>query len=98
MKRVGVIPQLQQYAIELELRVGNRQKALDRLEDLESTLGESPEWNVQMAELLERMERSAEAKRYLGRASSQLAALRETPARRELAKRIGAIQRAPDAP
>lgn len=98
MKRLGVIPQLQQYAIELELRGGRSERALDRLEGLEPFLGEGPEWKVQMAELLMRMERSAEARRYLAGASSQLGELRVTPARRELARRITAIQAGLDAP
>ncbi len=92
MERLGVIPQLQQYAIELELLGGQSDRALERLERLSSVLGDGPEWNVQMAELLIRMGRVKQARRHLSSASKTLRDLRRTPARTELAKRIVAIE------
>lgn len=94
MARLGVIPQLQQYAIELELRGGHHDRALDRLESLEEILGDGPDWHVQMAELLIRTEKVRQARRHLRRASRSLRALRETPARRALSERIGALEAA----
>jgi tetratricopeptide (TPR) repeat protein len=94
IERLGVIPQLQHVAIELELSRGEEQKALDRLESLRPILGEAPEWKVEMSELLIRMKRSAEAQQLLADASRQLDTLRETPARRELARRITTIKAA----
>lgn len=88
MARLGVIPQLQQAAIELELQRGQQARALERLESLEPLLGEGPEWKVDKGELLMRLGRSAEARPLLAAASSQLARLRNTPARRALAARI----------
>ena len=82
------------------MEVGHSQgdAALRRLESLEETLGESPEWMVQKAELLIGMERQGQARRYLAGASKRLGKLRETPARRDLAKRISVIQGTLDRP
>jgi len=67
-------------------------------DDLKWVLGEGPAWKTDMAELLLRMERSTEAREYLTEASSQLATLRQTPARRDLAKRIATIEASIDTP
>lgn len=93
MERLGVVPQLQRPAVELELRRGREARALDRLRSLEPALGESPGWKVEVAELLLRMKRTAEARAFLAAASAQIAALRETPARRALAARIATLER-----
>lgn len=98
MQRLGVIPQLQQYAIEIELLGSRNNRALERLESLKSVLGGGPEWNVQMAELLIRMEKIKQARRHLSTATKTLRGLRQTPARTELAKRIGVIEKELDAP
>lgn len=92
MLRLGVIPQLQQVAIKLELRRGEDDRALERLESLKSALGDGPDWNVQMAELFVRMEKFGRARRHLSSAKKALRELRETPARTQLAKRIAAIE------
>ena len=94
MKRLGVIPQLQQPAIELELSSGRPESALERVETLQTVLADGPEWNVQMAELLLRLERSKQASRHLSAAKKTLRELRDTPARTELAKRIGVLEAA----
>lgn len=93
MERLGVVPQLQQPALELELLRGREAQALDRLRSLEPALGESPDWKVEMAELLLRTERAGEARAFLASASAQLATLRQTPARRALATRVAALER-----
>lgn len=91
MARLGVIPQLQEPAIELELQRGRPAKALERLERLAPMLGEGPEWKVRKAELLLRVGRSDEARALLAAASGELVALRETPARRALTERIATL-------
>lgn len=92
MVRLGVIPQLQRVAIELELARGDAAGALARLESLGPVLGEGPEWKVEKCEILIRMGRADEARPLLALASSQLAGLRATPARRGLAERIERIE------
>jgi len=90
--RLGMIPQLQQFAIELELREGRTTRALERLEMLEPSLGEGPEWKVEKSELLLKLDRTNEAQELLESAATQLTQLRQTPARRDLAKRISGIE------
>jgi tetratricopeptide (TPR) repeat protein len=90
--RLGMIPQLQQFAIELELQEGRTTRALERLEGLEPSLGAGPEWKVEKSELLLKLDRNREARSLLDTAARQLTQLRETPARRALAKRITGLQ------
>jgi len=94
MERQGILPQLQQYAVELELAGGHEARALARLESLGPVLGEGPYWKVDMGELLLKQGKTAEARRYLSDASNQLTTLRPTRARQELAQRIEQIQEA----
>ncbi len=96
--KLGMIPQLQQFAIELEGAHGRFERALERLASLESVVGDGPEWRVQMAELSARLEREKEARRHLDLASVQLSHLRGTPARRDLSRRINALRAILDAP
>lgn len=97
MVRLGVIPQLQQVAIEFELENGQTDRALERLESLKSALGDGPEWNVQMAELLIQTTKVKQARRHLSSATRALRELRETPARTKLGKRIAVIEASIDA-
>lgn len=92
MQRLGVIPQLQQAAIELELLGGHSDRARERLESLKSALGDGPDWDVQMAELLIRTGELEPARRHLSSAMRKLGTLRGTPARRKLANRIAEIR------
>lgn len=89
---LGLTPQLQQQAIELELRRGRPDHAIDRLRRLEPLLGESPEWKVDLADLHLAYGDSEYAGRLLAEASRQLAAIRRTPARDELRERIALLQ------
>jgi len=98
IERLGVIPQLQQYAITLERDRNRDDLALDRLEAMESALGAGPDWQIEMAEQLVRLARPDDARRHLERASTQLAGLRQTPARRALAERILTIRSTLDGP
>lgn len=84
MSRLGLIPQLQQQAIALELRRGRTDRALARQRALEPVLGDSPDWKVDMGELLLQSGNKAEAERQFRLAVEQLETLRPTPARRAL--------------
>jgi tetratricopeptide (TPR) repeat protein len=84
MTRLGLIPQLQQQAIAIELQRGRTDRALARQRTLEPILGESPDWKVEMGELLMQAGNKAEAERQFRLAIEQLETLRPTPARRTL--------------
>ncbi len=88
MERLGVIPQLQQYAIALELERKNTAQAIDRLEALEPAMGESPDWKVDMGELLILAGRPAEASQLFDEAFAQLETLRKTVARQRVLERL----------
>ena len=88
MERLGVIPQLQQYAIALELERKNTEAAIDRLEALEPVLGESPDWKVDMGELLMLAGRRAEAGQLFDQAFAQLETLRKTAARQRVLEKL----------
>lgn len=90
--KLGVTPQLQHYAIGLELRRGRPDLAIARQVTLEPTLGQSPDWKVDMAELLLENGDKAESLRLLKIASEQLDELRKTPARLALRDRIETLQ------
>lgn len=87
-RKLGITPQLQRYAIELELARMQPAKAVERLRALEPMLGESPDWKVDMAELLLQMGQTEQAVALLDTASLQLDGLRKTPARMVLRDRI----------
>ena len=86
--QLGMIPQLQHYAIELESQRGNYPAALSRLQSLEPALGASPQWKVDLAVLLSRMNRPAESRRWYLAARQQLQGLRVTPARLALQAQV----------
>jgi len=92
MERLGVIPQLQHYAIQLELERKNAALAITRLETLEPSLGESPDWKVEMGELLLRAGRPAEARRFFDEALAQLKVLRTTVARQRVLEKLERLQ------
>jgi len=90
MAKIGLTPPLQRKAIELELLRGQTDRAIERLRTLESMLGDSGEWKVQMGELLLKAGRDEEARQQFRAAVAQLRGLRPTPARLELLKRARA--------
>jgi len=85
--KIGVTPQIQRHAIALELRLGRPERAIERMRALEPALGGSPDWKVEMAELLLAAGRRDEAGRFLHAAIEQLGGLRSTPARQALMRR-----------
>jgi len=92
LDRLGMQPQLQRHAIGLELQRDNVAAALRRCRELETVLGQSPRWQLEMAQLLLRSEHRDEAALLLERARAQLDDLRPTPARRELRVEIERLQ------
>jgi tetratricopeptide (TPR) repeat protein len=85
--KLGVTPQIQRKAIALELRRKQPERAIARMRELEPTLGESPDWKVEMGELMLVAGRRDEAQVYFRRAADQLGGLRLTPARQQLMRR-----------
>lgn len=102
MQQLGLAPQLQRYAIKLELQRQQTANAIARLDSLAPMLGDSPEWKTDMGELLLLAGRKAEARQLFNQATTQLASLRKTPARLQLLEKIAALnaqeslQRTPD--
>ncbi|HPG24718.1 MAG: tetratricopeptide repeat protein [Spirochaetaceae bacterium] len=91
MAKLGVIPQLQQPAIAIERARGRPAAAIARLETLAPQMGGSPDWKVEMGELLLASGRVEEARARLGEAGAQLEGLRVTAARRTLAERVESL-------
>jgi len=85
---LGPVPQLQRYAVQLELRRNNLQGAMDRWQTMEAVLGQNPQWKIEMAELLFLAQREQDAMLLLVQASEQLSELRQTPARHKLQEKI----------
>ena len=88
--KLGVTPQVQRKAIALEMRRKQPERAIERMRALESTLGASPDWKVEMGELMLLTGRSEEAQAWFRKAADQLAGLRLTPARQQLMRRAQA--------
>jgi tetratricopeptide (TPR) repeat protein len=91
--KLGLNPQLQHYAIELELKIQRPDRALARSEALRSILGDSPEWKVDVAELYLLNGEKTQADRMLKDAKAQVKQLRKTPARMRLRERITELER-----
>ena len=88
---LGVVPQLQRYAISLELARGEPELAIARLQTLRQMLRESPEWKLDMAELLLLVDRGEEGVALAVAAQAELDGLRPTPARLALQQRAGQL-------
>lgn len=90
--KLGLTPQLQYSAIELERRRGRTDLAVERMSSLQAILGDSPDWKVSMAEL--RLENGdvTQAAALLNEAISHLESLRKTPARLDLMSQISALK------
>lgn len=88
MVKLGQVPQLQRYAIELERWQGNYDGAVERQQRLVAVLGDSPQWNWQMGQLLTEAGRKPQAVKYYRSAHQQLRNLRRTPARIELMQQL----------
>jgi len=91
LDKIGLTPQLQRYAIKLELENHQPENAITRQETLRKPLKENPQWKLEMAELLLLVNRPAEAETLLTEAKAELSELRPTPARLALLERAGEL-------
>ncbi len=96
MTRLGIVAQLQRPAIALELRRGRIDLALARHESLAPSLGQTPGWKVERAELLLLLDRIDEAQGALDEAQAQLDALPSTRARLRLREQIASLETPPN--
>jgi tetratricopeptide (TPR) repeat protein len=81
MEKIGLTPQLQRRAIELELERDQVSNAIARQDSLRKPLNANPLWKLQMAELLLQDNRDEEARKMAREAENELLKLRPTPAR-----------------
>ncbi len=98
LDKLGLVPQLQQRAIELELERGTTAAAIARFATLRIPLQNSPSWKLQMAELLLLDDRHADAGMLLNQAETELRKLRPTPARIKLLQQVLALKKKLAAP
>jgi len=91
LDKTALTPQLQRYAIKLELENHQPENAITRLETLRKPLKENPQWKLEMAELLLLVNRPAEAETLLTEVKAELSELRPTPARLALLERAGEL-------
>jgi tetratricopeptide (TPR) repeat protein len=92
--KLGLTPQLQNRAIELERERGRLDLAIERMQALRSMLGDSADWKVAMAELYYQNAQVEPADAMLEAAETQLTSLRRTPARIALQQRITQLRAA----
>lgn len=84
--RLGVTPQLQLFAIDLDLKRKRFDAAIARQQSLAISTGESPQWHLQMATLLIKSGRSIEATLELKAANDKIKQRRRTEALIQLEK------------
>ncbi len=102
--RRGSMASLQRYAIELERNRGNYPAAIERMGMLDEKLRATPQWQLDVAELLLLEGRGEEALSYLTVAQEQLQAGRMTAVNRQLMaaaqqlqeQALAAVQKAAD--
>jgi len=92
MAQLGPLSALQRYAIELERNRGNFQSAIQRMADLDQRLKATPQWQVEVAELLLLAGQPDEALPYLALAQEQLKSARVTVVHRELSETVHRLQ------
>ncbi len=94
MDQLGLIPQLQQYAVNLELGRGHLEAAISRQESLRAMLGSTPQWNLRIAELLSIAGEPERSLAFCDFALTQLQTLKKTPANLRLQEQALAMIRA----
>ena len=92
LDKLGLTPQLQRQAVQLELARRQPDKAITRLETLRTALKESPGWKLEMAELLLAAGRDEAAVELLLAVESELDELRPTPARMAMQQQARDLQ------
>lgn len=92
MLQRGMITSLQRYAIELERQRRNYDAAIARMATLDEKLRATPQWHLDVAELLLQAERPADAMPYLVVAREQLQAARATVVNQRLQQQAQRLQ------
>lgn len=90
--RLGVIPQLQRYATDLEIQRRNFAAAIERWNSTELALGSSPEWKFKAAELYAQAGQFVRARELISLLKGQLEALKPTPARQRIGLDIDTLE------
>lgn len=86
--RLGLVPQLQRYATELELEQNATENALKRWRTLEGAFHSSPAWKTTLAQILFAAGRSNKALTLIKTIRTELEAMKVTPARRDLGEKL----------
>jgi len=92
LDKLGLTPQLQRQAVQLELARQQPDKAIARLDTLRTPLKESPGWKLEMAELLLAAGRDGAGTELLLEVETELGELRPTPARTAMQQQARALQ------
>jgi predicted Zn-dependent protease len=93
ISKLGLNPQLQRYAMQLELRRDDIEGALDRWYSLEDQLRETPEWGITLARVLILADKVDEARLVVQTVKDRLISLRQTPARKAAGETIARLER-----
>jgi len=93
ISKLGLNPQLQRYAMQLELRRDDTEGALDRWYSLKDQLGGTPEWGITLARVLILADSIDEARLAVQAAKDRLISLRQTPARKAAGETIAHLER-----
>ena len=93
ISKLGLNPQLQRYAMQLELRRDDTDGALDRWYSLKDQLGGTPEWGITLARVLILADSIDEARLAVQAVKDQLISLRQTPARKAAGETIARLER-----
>jgi Tfp pilus assembly protein PilF len=91
--RLGMNPQLQRRAIEIELTLGHTGAAVKRWQSCRDVLKASVPWQVEMARLLIFDDQAGPAGELLRVAEKELKELRPTPARIKIGEEIRSLQK-----
>ena len=93
INELGLNPQLQRFAMELELRRGGTESALDRWCSLKDQLGKTPEWGITLARILILAGRYDQARLAVQASKARLVLLRQTPARKVAGETLSRLKR-----
>jgi tetratricopeptide (TPR) repeat protein len=92
MAQIGPLSTLQRYAVELESNRGNYPGAIERMAGMDQRLKATPQWQVEVAELMLQDGQLEEARSYLAVAEEQLQSARRA-GDRELLETVHRLQK-----
>lgn len=81
IEQLGLNPQLQYFAVELERRSNNYEQAIERMLSLQTMLGNSPKWKADLGKIKQQAGDKTAARTLFVDAKEQLITLRKTPVR-----------------